>query len=336
VRGCRAETLTRRPATRQRGAAGGGPDALGRLNDSIEAARAALKDLRSEMSRGSRDLLKDLDRTLRDARKNLGRTRRRIANDLDEVQLAARGNRTTTARSAGSGPRRGARPGGLGARRSSPQRNSTAGPVRYDRLAARDSRCGAQRRARARDPELGAYGPRPRTQTLDQPGPAGLPEPSIEVESVDRACADRCFVIGFERSSRLSPLRPVARPLRVSREPQPACLLRQRKQERRGMALATASHRAAARPAVGSQASACPPSYAPPRRAASRAKPANQPGARPCGGGRRRSRLHFAAGQIRIRRVPRALRARVDQDLLVVECWTGVRARRAPTRCPTW
>jgi hypothetical protein len=38
------------------------------LSDSIEAAEAALKDLRSEMSRGSRELLKDLDKTLRDAR----------------------------------------------------------------------------------------------------------------------------------------------------------------------------------------------------------------------------------------------------------------------------
>jgi predicted nucleic acid-binding Zn-ribbon protein len=92
------KTQTRRPATRQRGGASGGPDALGRLNDSIEAAQAALKDLRSEMSRGSRDLLKDLDKTLRDARKNLGRTRRRISKDLDEVQQAARGKRTTTAR----------------------------------------------------------------------------------------------------------------------------------------------------------------------------------------------------------------------------------------------
>ena len=102
------KTRTRRPATRQRGAAGGGPDALGRLNDSIDAAQAALKDLRSEMSRGSRELLKDLDKTLRDARKNLGRTRRRIAKDLDEVQQAARGKRTTTARTASS--RRGTTP----------------------------------------------------------------------------------------------------------------------------------------------------------------------------------------------------------------------------------
>ena len=96
------KTQTRRPATGQRGAASGGPDALGRLNDSIDAAQAALKDLRSEMSRGSRELLKDLDKTLRDARKNLGRTRRRIAKDLDEVQQAARGKRTTAARRASS------------------------------------------------------------------------------------------------------------------------------------------------------------------------------------------------------------------------------------------
>jgi hypothetical protein len=97
------KTQTRRTTARRRaGATDGGPDALGRLNDSIEAAQAALKDLRSEMSRGSRELLKDVDKTLRDARKNLGRTSRRIAKDLDEVQQAARGKRTTTARRASS------------------------------------------------------------------------------------------------------------------------------------------------------------------------------------------------------------------------------------------
>jgi ABC-type transporter Mla subunit MlaD len=106
------KTQTRRPAARQRGAGSGGADALGRLNDSIEAAQAALKDLRSEMSRGSRELLRDVDKTLRDARKNLGRTSRRIAKDLEEVQQAARGKRTATARRASSGrdttPRRSA------------------------------------------------------------------------------------------------------------------------------------------------------------------------------------------------------------------------------------
>jgi hypothetical protein len=120
------KTQTRRPATRQRAAAGGGPDALGRLNDSIEAAQAALKDLRSEMSRGSRDLRKTS--TGRSA------TRARIS------AARAGGSPTTSTRSSWPrgasarprpaapaqpvGPRRGARPG---ARRSSSQRNSTGG-----------------------------------------------------------------------------------------------------------------------------------------------------------------------------------------------------------------
>jgi hypothetical protein len=78
------KTQTRPPATRRRtGQARGTPDALGRLSDSIEAAQAALKDLRAEMSRGSRDLVKDVEKTLSDARKNLRRTSRRIAKDLD-------------------------------------------------------------------------------------------------------------------------------------------------------------------------------------------------------------------------------------------------------------
>jgi ABC-type transporter Mla subunit MlaD len=88
----------RRTTARGGTAARGRRDALARLTDSIEASQAALKDLRSEMSRGSRDLLRDVDKTLRDARKNLRRTSRRIAKDLEEVQQAARGKRTTTAR----------------------------------------------------------------------------------------------------------------------------------------------------------------------------------------------------------------------------------------------
>jgi hypothetical protein len=93
----------RRPATRRgAGAAKGGPDALGRLSDSLDSTQAALKDLRSQMSRGSRELLKEVDQTLRDARKNLGRTRRRIAKDLEGVQQTARGKRTTATRKASS------------------------------------------------------------------------------------------------------------------------------------------------------------------------------------------------------------------------------------------
>jgi hypothetical protein len=93
------KTQTRRSATgRRAGTAGGGPDSLGRLNDSIEAAEMALKDLRSGMTRGSRELLKDVDKTLRDARKKLRRASRRIAKELEGVEQAAGGKRTATTR----------------------------------------------------------------------------------------------------------------------------------------------------------------------------------------------------------------------------------------------
>jgi hypothetical protein len=71
--------------------AGGGGKSLERLHDSIDAAEAALKDVRSEMSRGSRELLKDVERTLRDARKNLRRVSRSVSKDLEEVGQAVRG-----------------------------------------------------------------------------------------------------------------------------------------------------------------------------------------------------------------------------------------------------
>ena len=94
---------------------------LDRLHDSIDAAEAALKDVRSEMSRGSRELLKDVETTLRDARKNLRRVSRRVSKDLEEVGEAVRGRSETTrrkpaqrkaggrARSAGTARRSGSR-----------------------------------------------------------------------------------------------------------------------------------------------------------------------------------------------------------------------------------
>jgi hypothetical protein len=69
----------------------GGDKALERLQDSIDAAQAAVKDVRSEMSRGSRELLKDVETTLRDARKNLRRVSRLVSKDLEDVQQAVTG-----------------------------------------------------------------------------------------------------------------------------------------------------------------------------------------------------------------------------------------------------
>jgi hypothetical protein len=74
------------------------PRALNRLEKSIDAAQAALKDLRTELGRGGRDLVKDLERTLTDARKNLRSLSGTVAKDLDKLQKAATTRRPAPAR----------------------------------------------------------------------------------------------------------------------------------------------------------------------------------------------------------------------------------------------
>jgi hypothetical protein len=79
--------------TAQRGKSTSDDAALDRLSGSLEAAQAALRDLRRELSKGGREVLKDLDALLRDARKNLRGTRRTLVKDLEEVHKAAAGKR---------------------------------------------------------------------------------------------------------------------------------------------------------------------------------------------------------------------------------------------------
>jgi hypothetical protein len=86
---------TRGSATRQPAKSGGA--ALDRLGGSLDAAQDALKDLRRELSKGGRDVLKDLEVLVRDARKNLRGTTRTLVKDLDEVQKAAAGKRPRAA-----------------------------------------------------------------------------------------------------------------------------------------------------------------------------------------------------------------------------------------------
>jgi hypothetical protein len=74
------------------------PRALNRLEKSIDAAQAALKDLRTELGRGRHDLVKDLDMTLTDARKNLRSLTKTVTKDLGKLQKAATPRRPTAAR----------------------------------------------------------------------------------------------------------------------------------------------------------------------------------------------------------------------------------------------
>jgi hypothetical protein len=89
-----AEMATKGSTTRD------GGSALDRLGGSLDAAQDALKDLRRELSKGGRDVVKDLDLLLRDARKNLRGARRTLVKDLDEMQKAATGKRATAAKRA--------------------------------------------------------------------------------------------------------------------------------------------------------------------------------------------------------------------------------------------
>lgn len=65
-----------------------GQGAFDRLTQSLDAAQAALSDLRKELSRGTRDVLQDLDTTLKDARKNARRVSRTVTKDLEQIQHA--------------------------------------------------------------------------------------------------------------------------------------------------------------------------------------------------------------------------------------------------------
>ena len=65
-----------------------GQTAFDRLTQSLEAAQAALKDLRRELSKGTRDVLDDLDTTLKDARTNVRNVRRTVTKDLEQIQRA--------------------------------------------------------------------------------------------------------------------------------------------------------------------------------------------------------------------------------------------------------
>jgi predicted nucleic acid-binding Zn-ribbon protein len=84
-------------ASRARGA---GEASFERLTQSVEAAQVALKDLRKELSKGTRDVLGDLDVTLKDARKHLRSVSRTVSKDLDEIQHALTAGKPARARTA--------------------------------------------------------------------------------------------------------------------------------------------------------------------------------------------------------------------------------------------
>jgi hypothetical protein len=71
-----------------------------RVTQAIDAAQMAAKDLRSGLSKGSRDLVRDLERTrtLRDARANARRVGKAVSKDLGQAVRADTGPRRKSSR----------------------------------------------------------------------------------------------------------------------------------------------------------------------------------------------------------------------------------------------
>ena len=91
-RTARKKTAKRSTATAK------GPLSLSRLETAVDAAQAHLKDLRTELGRSGRDVLKDLDKALTDSRKNLRSLTKTVAKDVSNLQKAATPGRKATAR----------------------------------------------------------------------------------------------------------------------------------------------------------------------------------------------------------------------------------------------
>jgi hypothetical protein len=96
------KTSARSGATKPRAKSTKNATPVDRVEDAISAAQDALKDLRGDLSRSRRVLVKDLDKTLKDARSSLRRMRTTLVDDLDEVGRKLGGDTGAKRRPAGS------------------------------------------------------------------------------------------------------------------------------------------------------------------------------------------------------------------------------------------
>jgi hypothetical protein len=153
-------TVTKRVRGGASRARNAGEVSFERLTQSVEAAQAALKDLRKEVSKGTRDVLKDLDVTLKDARKSVRSVSRTVSKDLAEIQQALGGSKP-------------ARPAATAA----PTRKTTAAKAATPRKKTATTARKKTTTARARTAPAATPGePPPPTTTVsteDEPGVTG-------------------------------------------------------------------------------------------------------------------------------------------------------------------
>jgi hypothetical protein len=138
-----AKRSTRKTAKRSTRKTAKPPRALSRLEKSVEAAQGALKDLRTELGRGGRDLLKDLEKALSDSRSNIRKLSSTVTRDLGKLQKAATPRRAKAARKR-TGARKTARR--KTAARKTATRKTAARKTGARKTAARKTRARATKR----------------------------------------------------------------------------------------------------------------------------------------------------------------------------------------------
>jgi hypothetical protein len=112
-----------------------GSTAFDRLQTSIEGAESALKDLRGDVSRDSRERLNDVATTLKSARRNLIRSRQRIVKDLEQqIEKMAKGKKRPASK---RGTKRGTKPARASTSRSRKAATAKSTAKRRTKAASR-------------------------------------------------------------------------------------------------------------------------------------------------------------------------------------------------------
>jgi hypothetical protein len=140
---------TRRTGSRSRSSgAGTSHKAWGRLTKSIDTADDALRELRKELGRGGKEVLKDLEKALKDSRKGVGSAQKSAAKNAEKLQrVVTTGRKTKPTRSSASS--RTKKSSASGAKRSTAKR-STAKRSTAKRAPAKKSASSRSGSTRAR------------------------------------------------------------------------------------------------------------------------------------------------------------------------------------------
>jgi hypothetical protein len=142
-----ARRKTTRKQPQRRSAAKAGDATLNRLNSSLDAAYDALTELRKNLGRGGREVVKDVHQRITDVRKDARKLNKSLRSELQKSIAGARPSPTRTTTSAGRKAPAGRR--ATAARKPASSRRTTAGrsTAKRSTTTARSRRSTASRKS---------------------------------------------------------------------------------------------------------------------------------------------------------------------------------------------